>query len=352
MADLRKSHQQTKAAALKKLLVVTGPTATGKTRLACQLARLFPAELISVDSRQVYQKMDIVTGKDLPPNSSLQYSKFKIQNQRLPYYLLDSVVLWGLDLVKPDQPFSAAHFVKFVFPLIQHLWQQKKLPCLVGGTGFWLRALLDGLDSLGVPPDSQLRHQLSQLSLSQLQKKLKTLNPHRFHQLNSSDRQNPRRLIRAIELSLHPPSSKPFLPLRHQADVLVFVLTAPSSFLYPRIDQRVLARLEAGALEEARRLFKKYSPSLPSLSGLGYPQLKAYLDGQLSLNQAVRRWQLAEHGYARRQKTWFKKFFPASQQPGYQVYWVDVSQPNFALRVAKLAKKWYLKTSQKAHAKG
>jgi tRNA dimethylallyltransferase len=158
-----------------KVLIVCGPTATGKTALAAKLAKQFSGEIISADSRQVYQEMDIVTGKDRPRG----------------------VTILGYDLVKPDENFSVAHFIDFAVPQIKALVKKRKLPIVVGGTGLWLKALVEPIETIAVSPNPQLRKNLKDFSAGKLFKLLKELNSVRAKNMNHSDRNNPRRLIRS-----------------------------------------------------------------------------------------------------------------------------------------------------------
>ena len=185
----------------KKLLVICGPTAAGKTNLGLKLASLFNGEIISCDSRQIYQGMDIVTGKDRPAGSKKK--KRKIKDQTFHYYLFGKIPVWGLDLVRPDKEFSAAHWVQYSQFVIKSIWQRKKLPIIVGGTGFWIKALLEKIDTIGVVPDYKLRKALVGIKPNRLFTKLKQLDAKRAKQMNQSDRKNPRRLVRAIEVATH-----------------------------------------------------------------------------------------------------------------------------------------------------
>ena len=135
-----------------QFLIICGPTATGKTNLGIKLAKQFNGEIISADSRQVYQGLDIGTGKDLPVNAKISLSG---------YYIINGIKLWGYDLVKPNQDFSLAHFIDFAFPLIKTLQQQKILPVIVGGTGLYLKALTQTLDTINIKVDKRLRQKLN-----------------------------------------------------------------------------------------------------------------------------------------------------------------------------------------------
>lgn len=288
---------------MKKILIICGPTATGKTKLAASLAKKISGEIISADSRQVYEGMDIVTGKDRPKG----------------------VKIYGYDLVKPDQDFSVAHFIKFAQPLISRIHLTNQLPIIVGGTGLYLNSLINPPETLIVPPDWQLRKKLEKKSVEQLQQQLKKINPLRFKQMNHSDQLNPRRLIRAIEVEKFQqgpafPSERTDL---NKFDVFWLGLTADKKTLDERIETRVKQRIKAGAIREWQRLKKKYRPDLPSMSANGYRQLPD-----------VKKWILAEQQYARRQLTWFKT--------NPDIHWLDITKP-FPNKVAKLIKTWYTK---------
>ncbi|MBU1323049.1 tRNA (adenosine(37)-N6)-dimethylallyltransferase MiaA [Patescibacteria group bacterium] len=284
---------------MKKILIICGPTATGKTKLAASLAKKFSGEIISADSRQVYQGMDIVTGKDRPKG----------------------VKIHGLDLVKPDEEFSVAHFVKYAHSLINQI----RFPIIVGGTGLYLNALVNPPQTLTIPPDWQLRKKLEKKSIEQLQQQLKKINPLKFAQMNHSDQQNPRRLIRAIEVVKFPqgpafPSKRTDL---NQYDTFWLGLTADNTTLAERIEARVKQRVKAGAVKEWQGLKTKYRPNLPSMSAIGYRQLPD-----------VTKWIQAEQQYARRQLTWFKK--------NSNIHWFDTTKA-FQSPVVNLVKAWYTK---------
>lgn len=257
---------------MKQVLIICGPTASGKTALAAKLVKKFKGELISADSRQVYKGMDIVTGKDRPKG----------------------VKIHGLDLVRPDQEFSVAHFVKYASNLINQI----RLPIIVGGSGLYIDSLVKPPETLAVKPDWDLRKRLEKKSIKELQEQLNQLNPARFKLMNHSDRNNPRRLIRAIEIVLRRDSLK--APLKslfnEKYDTLWIGLTAGKEILAKKIEARVRARIKAGAIREWQQLKAKYPATLPSMSGIGYRQLPD-----------IAAWTRAEQQYAKRQMIWFKK---------------------------------------------
>lgn len=276
---------------MKKILIICGPTATGKTKLAAKLAKKFHAEIISADSRQVYIGMDIVTGKDKPKG----------------------VKIYGLDLVKPDEEFSVTHFVKYTCALINQI----SFPIIVGGTGLYLDALINPPETLTIPPDWELRKILEKLSIKELQHQLKKLDLPRWQSMNHSDQLNPRRLIRAIEVNLQGTSLKVSSRMFLNGDFLWIGLTADKNILDQRIAKRVKERVKAGAIKEWQQLRQQYPADLPSMSSIGYRQLPD-----------VAAWITAEQQYSRRQLTWFKK--------NKQIHWNPAD-------VAKLMQTWYTK---------
>ena len=242
---------------MTKLLIIIGPTATGKTKFGVELAKKYNGEIISADSRQVYKGLDIITGKD------------KGEYGEIP--------VWGIDLVDPDYSFNVSDFVKYANSKISEIVSRNKLPIIVGGTALYIKALVEPFETIDVPPDEKLRSK--NLSVADLQKRLGENN------LNQSDYQNPRRLTRAIEAKEAEIRSKE-VP---KYESLIISLTAPLEYIYKKIDIRVDERLKNGALEEAR--------IFPNSTALG---VKEAGDPDL--------WKLKERQYAKRQITFIKKF--------------------------------------------
>jgi len=341
----------------QKLLVICGPTGVGKTSLAIQLAKKFNGEIVSADSRQVYKGMDIVTGKDLAKNSRFHLvSRWNLINLHVGFYEVDEVKVWLYDIVKPDYRFSVADYKECADSVIEDILNRGKLPIIVGGTGFYIRALLEGVGTMGVKPDWKLREKLQRCKVSELQRMLEETCPERMRGMNESDRKNPRRLIRAIEvanwklevgsgkvdrevgsekqrshLSLHHPVSH-FSSL---TSVLFVGLKAPFKDLYERIDQRVEERVKEGAEDEVHELLSKGYAWENSVLGttIGYRELKEFLEGKTTKEDTVQKWKFAEHNYCRRQITWFKK------NPG--INWFDITLENWADKVEKLVRTWY-----------
>ncbi len=291
---------------LPKLLIISGPTATGKTALAVKLAQKFNGQLISADSRQIYRGMDVGTGKDHPTNT--------------PIHLVD--------IINPNQLFSAAQYHQLALNIIHQVWQANKLPIIVGGTGQYIDAIINPQPTFVVPPNHILRFFLNRFPLSFLQLILKTLDFKTFNSLNHSDSSNPHRLIRKIEINISNKISRSPSILQGRGmgggfDVLHISLTAPNQFLYQRIDQRVDQRLKQGLFDEIKILIRKYHWSDPGLNCLAYKEFKT---GFTQKN--VDTWRFHEHSLARRQKTWFKA------QPN--INFIDITKPNFEPQIIAL----------------
>jgi len=330
---------------MNKLLVICGPTATGKTSLGIKLTKKFGGEIVSADSRQVYKGMDIGTGKDLPVNSKFQIPNSKqIVNSKfqIGYYLLEEVPVWLYDVVEPNYRFNIADYVECASVVIEDIWRRKKLPILVGGTGFYIKAIIDGVETLGIPPDWELREKLSNCPIVQLSNKLKELDHERWRKMNEADRNNPRRLIRAIEIAGKIPNSKIQNQKSKIQKVLFIGLRAPYKFLYQKIDQRVEERVKRGIEKEIRNLLKRgYNWENSALGAtIGYREWRPYFINSKSENQnsklkeeIIKRWKYNEHGYARRQMTWFKK--------DKRINWFEINRPNWLLEVVNFVENWY-----------
>ncbi len=288
----------------KKILVILGPTATGKTSLALRLAKKFNGELISIDSRQIYRGLDIGTGKDIG-NLRPQVSNLETSCGKLHYYLFDKTKLWLTDLVTPDQAFSVAHFLPLAHLLIKDIQGRGKRPIFVGGTGFYLKALLQGLDTGTIKPRPFLRSALTILPAPILSFLIRKTNPSKWKSMTSSDQKNPRRLIRALEVSLSRKNPPPLPRLKHS--FCLIGLKTDLKTLRPLIQKRVQKRLEQGLLSEIENLIKKYNWSDPGLNTLSYKEFKPYFQGISDLKTCIKNWEHHEYQYAKRQITWFNK---------------------------------------------
>lgn len=316
---------------MEKILVILGPTATGKTDLALMLAKKFNGELVSCDSRQVYIGLDIGTGK--LPSKEVKYSKGEM------FWIIDGIKIWMYDVVDPGRQYSVADYVKDAMVIINDILNRGKLPIIVGGTGLYLRGLLDGFSNLAIPINEKLRKALSKLSLNELQENLKKIDRRKWELLNEPDKKNKRRLLRSIEVTLmYPYKDKTQMPnlISQNYDIFKIGLIVPRDVLYKKIDYRLDLRFSQGLIEEAENLYKK-GLSLERMKQLGleYGVLADYIDGAITKDQLVDNLKIKIHQYAKRQLTWFKK--------EKDVNWFDITSGLLlaALVIVKLARKWY-----------
>lgn len=269
------------------LIVVLGPTASGKTKIAIKLAKDFNGEIISADSRQIYRGMNIGTDKISP-----------LETQGIPHYLID--------IVNPDEEFTLAQYKELAIKTIREIQERKKLPFLVGGTGLYIQAITDNLEIPTVPPDAKLRSNLERIDQKKLVEMLKKLDPVGAKKI---DLNNPRRIIRALEVCLK--TGQPFSSQTRKGKRLFKIieigLNPPREKLYQKIDQRVDWMIENGLINEVKSLLKKYPPNLPAFSGIGYQEIIQYLQGKITLEESIQQIKFHTHQYARRQITWFKK---------------------------------------------
>lgn len=303
---------------MEKIVVITGPTGVGKTELALKLAQQLGAEVVSADSRQVYQGMDIGTAKP----TILEQSKVK-------HHLLD--------LVAPDEPFSLATYQALAYDAIDRILMSGSKPLLVGGTGLYIQAVVDGLKIPHLPPDPLLRSELEKLEVPELVRRLEVIDPDSVKAIPPT---NKRRLIRAIEVSEL--SGQPFSVIgrlyHRRYESLQIGLTAPREELYRRADERVEEWLKQGWLGEVKDLKSRFPDNLPSMSSLGYRQMGMFLDGKISLPEATKRVKFDIHGYIRRQMTWFRR--------DARIYWFDTTIPGWESDVEKQISSWYAKSDE------
>ena len=285
-----------------KLLVIVGPTATGKTDLAIFLAKKFNGELIAADSRTIYKGMDIGTGKD----------------KSFPHRLID--------VVRPDQTLNLADYKAKALAAIRAAAKKGKLPILAGGTGLYVWAVVDNLLIPKVPPNEKMRAELEKKTALQLLKLLASIDPAAAKVTG----ENKRRIIRAIEVITL--SGEKFSEATQKGeplfDCLQIGLTVPRKELAELINKRVETMMKAGFMNEVMELRKKlYPPELPAMSGIGYAELNAVIDGKQSLPDAIERIKARTRQYARRQMTWFKR--------DKRIIWLD--EPK---KATALVKEW------------
>ncbi len=273
------------------LLVIVGPTGVGKTALAVFLAHHIPMEVVSADSRQVYRYMDIGTAKPTPE-----------ERAAVPHHLVD--------VTTPDEPISLAEFQRMAYSAIEDIQGRGLLPALVGGTGQYVRAVVEGWRVPKVPPNQELRDALERVAerigANGLHRRLAAIDPEAAALI---DPRNLRRTIRALEVILL--SGRRFSESRKRVPppyrILQIGLTLPREELYARVDARVDRMIAAGLVEEVRSLLKMgYSPDLPAMSALGYREIVEYLQGKTTLEEAVQAIKHHTHRFIRQQYTWFR----------------------------------------------
>lgn len=286
----------------KPLVALVGPTAAGKTEIAVQLARKINAEIISCDSRQIYRGMNIGTAK---PTGKW------ITKDGQKQFFVDSVPYWLIDVVIPDENFTAGKYKRMAEQILLGIYKRNKIPVLVGGSGLYLRAVIDGLCE--VPPaDYHLRENLKLEAKQQgknfLYQKLKKIDPQLASRIKPGDSL---RIIRGLEVF-----QKTGIPLSQwqretQAGdykILIWGLSWKRETLYKRINHRVEKMLADGFIEEVKNLLNQgYSPDSNALQSLGYKEVIGYLRGEYDFSRTVELIQRNTRRYAKRQLTWFRK---------------------------------------------
>ena len=287
----------------KNMVILTGPTAVGKSALSIALAKALDTGIISADSMQVYKHMDIGSAKITPE-----------EMQGVPHALID--------VYEPDEPFHVVQFQHDAKAAMEQLWDKGQLPLIVGGTGFYIQALLYDVDFSEEDADLKLRQKYAQLAQSEgaeaLHAQLAQVDPQAAGQIHAN---NIKRVIRALEfyektgtpISAHNAAER---AKQSPYGFAYFVLTDCREQLYERIDARVDAMMEQGLLDEVKKLRDMgYTRDLVSMQGLGYKELLAYLDGECSLDEAVYMIKRDTRHFAKRQLTWFRR--------ERDVIWVD-----------------------------
>jgi tRNA dimethylallyltransferase len=275
------------------LIVITGPTCSGKTRLALLLSQKHPVEVVSADSMQVYRYMDIATAKP-----SIQ------ERAALPHYLID--------VKNPDEPFNAGIFVRMAKEKIDDISARKKIPIIVGGTGLYIKALIYGLAPAPARSDKirrALRSLINTKGISYLESLLKRMDPDTASLIKKNDVS---RVIRALEIILETGQKPINLIIAHGFRSPVYqakiaCLMPGRDLLYSGIDRRVLRMMENGLLDETQKLLDMgYSPELQSMQTLAYKHVIRYIIGEISLDEAIRLIQRDTRHFAKRQVTWMK----------------------------------------------
>ncbi len=297
---------------LPKLVVLLGPTASGKTSMSLRLAKQYNGNIISADSRQMYKDMTIGTAKVA---GEWQWG-FGWSGPRKTY-MVEGIPHHLVDFLNPGQSFTVAQFRDHAIKYVKMAHSLGRIPFVVGGTGLYISAIVDNFHIPRVPANKKLRQSLEEKSSDELLQLLKTLDPVSAHTI---DAHNKRRMIRALEVCIFTGQSfsqqqKKGEPL---FDILQIGISVPREELYRRIDARVDEMMHQGLLAEVEQLIqKKYSWDLPSMSGIGYRQFRPYLEGSISLEDAVLALKRDTRRFAKRQLTWFRR--------DARIVWCDTS---------------------------
>lgn len=269
-----------------KIIVIVGPTASGKTGLSIKLAKKFKGEIISADSRQVYKRMNIGTGKAT-----------KKEMAKIPHYLLD--------VVSPKKQFTVTQYKRLAEKAIKKIQSRGKIPIICGGTGFYIQTIIDNMAIPKVRPDARLRAALEKKSAKELFNRLRKLDPRRAKNI---DKNNRRRLIRALEIIIKSGEKIPALKSAPKYEALIIGIKCNLKELKELIKTRLLKRLKQGLVREVINL-KKSGLSWKRLEdfGLEYRNIAYYLQNKLSYDEMVNKLQKEIEHYAKRQMTWFKK---------------------------------------------
>jgi tRNA dimethylallyltransferase len=287
---------------MKRLIVIVGPTGIGKTRLAIKLAVKFNGEIVSADSRQLYRFMDIGTAKPTPEEMA-----------QVQHHLIS--------IIDPDENFNLAFFQQRAYQAIEDIQQRGKLPFLVGGTGLYIKAIIENFSLPGVSPDQDFRYNIEKnaddKTINDLYNHLAAQDPDAAAKI---DRRNVRRLTRALEV--HIKAGKAFSQLGTKQPPLyqtfIIGLTTDRAELYRIVDQRVDLMIDTGFAQEVESLIKKgYDFDLPSLSGIGYRQIGQYLKGEMTLETAVQKIKTETHRFIRHQYAWFRL-------KDERIHWFDI----------------------------
>jgi tRNA dimethylallyltransferase len=357
-----------------KAIAILGPTSSGKSDVAIQIAQKYNGEIISCDSRQIYKGMDIGTGKvsrDLSGIPNIQYpisnteatekatmknkipldsSSLQVRGEcpkdrggvnirkcfasNLPHsaniFVSENIVHHMIDIISPNTDYNVSKFQKKANTILKDILKRKKLPVLCGGTGLWAQALIENYTLPHIHPNAKLREELSQLSLEELQEKLRTLDPGKYKIL---DTKNPRRLVRAIEILRSTDNGKRKTETKKKKENVrweIIVINPPREKLYKNIEKRLDQRLQEGMIDEVRQLHIKKRTSWKRLEsfGLEYRWATRHLQGNISHKEMREKLLIDSRHYAKRQLTWLRRW----ERQGRKIHWTPTKKE--ALRIA------------------
>jgi len=277
-----------------KVIVICGPTASGKTALSIELAKKINGEIISSDSMQIYKNMDIGTAK--PSEQEMQGIK---------HYLLD--------FVEPNQRYSVAEFKKDAESAIEEILKKGKTPIVVGGTGLYVDSLIYGIEYQDIELDEEYRQELENRveteGLSKIYEEAQKIDPQAMEKISSNDK---KRILRVLEIYKATGKNKTEQEIESRKkgvkyDYKVFAINWERELLYERINKRVDIMIEQGLVQEVQELLKKYNQFPTAMQGLGYKEVVEYLEGTTTYEEMIEKIKMETRRYAKRQITWFKK---------------------------------------------
>lgn len=286
------------------LLVILGPTATGKTQLATHLASQINGAIISADSRQVYRGMDLGTGKDL--------AEYTINGQSIPHYLID--------ICEPGYKYNIFEYQADFFKAFEHVRQHQQMPIMCGGSGLYIESVLKQYKLINVPVNEPLRQALAHHTLEELTEILKG-----FRKLHNTTNTNTKaRAIRTIEIETYYQSHTDIDTSLPALNPLIIGVDIDVPYRRQKITNRLMERLDNGMIEEVQQLLNNgIQPDDLIYYGLEYKYLTLYCLGQLTYQQMFEQLNIAIHQFAKRQMTWFRKM----ERSGFEIHWIDAHQP-------------------------
>ena len=306
---------------MRQMITILGPTASGKTPVAAHLAAEIGGEIISADSRQVYRRMDIGTGKDI--------GDYTVDGRQIPYHLID--------ICEPGTKYNLFEYQQDFFDAYERIKSRGAVPILCGGTGLYIEAVLKGYRLSPVPQNPQLRDELEGKSLEELTRMLSELKQKTGSNMhNTTDVDSCQRAIRAIEIesyNLHHPMPKRELP---PVDSLIIGIDIDRELRREKITRRLKARLEEGMVEEVKALLDEGIPAGDLIYyGLEYKFITEYLTHQLSYEEMYERLKIAIHQFAKRQMTWFR----GMERRGFTIHWVGATL-SMEEKIQKIIQLW------------
>lgn len=291
-----------------QIISIIGATATGKTALALKVAeellnqkKAQRVSLLSADSRQVYKGLENLTGADVPENFSLTND----QNFSYNYFADEqkNIFLLGVSIINVNEEWSVAHFKK-LFEEVKNNLNDDDFLIVVGGTGFYQQQILESAETISVPQNLELRNCLEKMNASELQKELEKVDKQKLALMNNSDINNPRRLVRAIEIANFVEKNN---DSKEKNDWPTFYLTLDRAEREEKIKQRVIERFDDAKKEVEAVLKNNLSNNLPATSSTGFIELSKFINKEINKEKCIALWQLTEIQYAKRQDTWWKK---------------------------------------------